>query len=96
MKTILVKPVITEKSMYAATRGAFTFEVGRATSKSQIASAVESGFGVHVTAVRTVNRRLPGKRVGRLRTVKAVAPIKLAIVTLKKGEKIALFDLKEK
>lgn len=93
--TTLLKPVITEKSMFLANQGVFTFKVELGANKHQIAESVEKLFGVHVTGVTTTRVHTPTAKTGRRRISTAVAPRKFARVTLKKGESISLFDFKE-
>lgn len=51
---LIKKPVITEKATMASEAGAVVFEVAMSATKPQIKEAVESVFGVKVTAVNTV------------------------------------------
>jgi large subunit ribosomal protein L23 len=64
--------------------------VHREATKIQVKGAVERLFGVHVRAVRTAVQRGKVKRVGR--TVGRRPNWKKAIVTLKQGETIPLFE----
>lgn len=91
----LISPIITEKSMMAASRGQFTFAVLLGSSKHQVKEAVESAFKVHVTSINILRRHVPGKGTGPKRLLGSASQKKLATVTLKKGETIELFDLKE-
>ena len=55
---IILKPVITEKSMEMLTQGKYTFKVAKDSNKIEIAKAVEALFpGVKVAKVNTVNCR---------------------------------------
>ena len=91
---ILKKPVVTEKSMSLAnTRNTYTFEVDRLANKQQIKEAVEKLYGVTVTRVNTTTRNAHLKKTGRRRLTKEIAPIKKALVTLKEGDQIELFDI---
>ncbi len=87
-------PVITEKSMKLAKEGKYSFLVGRNLSKAKIKEAIKNVFGVDVVNVRTlkigseVKRTLRGTKISKL-------PKKKAIVTLKQGEKIDLFEEKK-
>ena len=92
----LISPVITEKAMRAATRGSFTFKVSPATSKHQVKQVVEQTFKVHVTKVNIARRHVPASRTGSKRLLGQSSYLKIAVVTLKAGEKIDLFELKEK
>jgi large subunit ribosomal protein L23 len=90
---ILVKPVITEKSMQKAAADTFTFVVARTAHKKDIKKAVEEKFNVNVVHVETSVLKGRTKRVGLRRTEKKLSSWKKAAVTVKKGQKIALFDI---
>ena len=90
----LPEPIITEKSLELAKEGKYTFRVDRGLNKHQIKKLVETVFGVNVVKVRTINQKGEIKRVrGRKRVIK---PIKKAIVSLAKKEKIDLFEESKK
>ena len=93
--TILIKPIITEKSMADAARSIFTFQVLPSATKHQIRELVTELFSVHVTKVNTTIIKPTAKRTGRRRLASTTATKKIARVWLKKGETISLFDLKE-
>ncbi len=83
---VLLRPIITEKSMSQTNNGKYTFEVRTSASKQEIAEAVAEAFKVdvlevNVIAVRGKTRRL-GRRVGR------TPDRKKAIVTVAKGQRI--------
>ena len=91
VQDIVVRPLITEK----AERGResarqYAFEVHRDATKIQVKGAVEKLFTVKVTAVRTAIARGKNKRVGRFMGQRP--NWKKAIVTLKEGDAIALFE----
>lgn len=87
----IVRPLITEKSSAAyQDRGEYTFEVHPDATKTQIRSAIEQLFGVHVTGVWTSNQRGKEKRVGK--TVGRRPSWKKAIVTLRAGDTIEIFE----
>ncbi len=77
---IIIKPIITEKSMDVLAQGKYTFKVAKDSNKAEIARAVEELFNVQVTKVNTMNVRGRAKRVGRF-TGKTAA-WKKAIVTI--------------
>ena len=52
---IIIKPIITERSMDDMTEGKYTFKVDKRTTKSEIKKAVETIFGVKVAKVSTMN-----------------------------------------
>jgi large subunit ribosomal protein L23 len=91
--SVLVSPLITEKSMQDAQNSKFTFEVLKSANKDQIKKEIENRFKVSVTGVSTSILKGKSIRVGARRTEKKLTPRKKAIVTLKKGEKIGLFEL---
>ena len=87
----IVRPLITEKSSAAyQDRGEYTFEVHPDATKPQIRSAVEQLFGVKVTGVWTSNVRGKEKRMGK--TVGRRPNWKKAIVTLREGDTIEIFE----
>ena len=62
---IIIRPVITEKSMAGAQMKKYTFEVAKDANKIQIAKAVAEVFGVEVKKVNTMNVRGRLRRQGR-------------------------------
>lgn len=65
-RDIIIKPVITEKSMTgASTEKKYTFKVAKNANKIEIAKAVEEIFGVKVAKVNTVSVRGKLRRQGR-------------------------------
>ncbi len=87
---VLRRPLITEKSTVLQAQGKYAFEVAGEANKPQIKQAVEKAFKVEVTAVNVMT--MPGKR-RRLGSRQLPAHSwKKAIVTLKPGDKIELFE----
>ena len=62
---IVIRPVITEKSMLGAVNKIYTFEVAKSANKIEIAKACEEVFGVKVAKVNTVSMRGKFRRQGR-------------------------------
>jgi large subunit ribosomal protein L23 len=88
---IVVKPLITEKSSAAfQARGEYVFEVHPDATKPQIREALKQLFGVNAVSVRTMQMRR--NAVARARTRGVTARWKKAIVTLKDGESLAVFE----
>jgi large subunit ribosomal protein L23 len=87
---VLRRPLITEKATILQAQGKYAFEVAEEANKSQIKQAVEKAFNVKVTAVNVM--MVPGKRrrVGRRQVL--TPSWKKALVTLKPGDKIGLFE----
>ena len=93
-KTILIKPLITEKAEILSEKGGkYSFIVNRDANKIEIRKAVENMYQVTVESVNTMI--MPGKqksrntRSGVIRGKKPV--LKKAVVTLAKGEEIDFF-----
>jgi large subunit ribosomal protein L23 len=89
-RTILIRPVISEKSYALIAEGKYTFRVDDRAHKTQIARAVEEVFGVEVAEVRTAKVRAKPKRRGL--SVGKTRAWKKAIVQVAPGERIELFE----
>lgn len=87
---VLRRPLITEKNAMLQAQGKYAFEIAREANKPQIKQAVEKAFKVKVLAVNVMT--VPGKtrRVGRQQVL--TQSWKKAIVTLKPGDRIELFE----
>ena len=90
---ILIKPWITEAATALMGLNKYVFVVASKATKKQIISAVESLYKVKVLAVNTV--RVPKKFKSYGRTPGWKAGFKKAILTLKEGDKIDLFEEKK-
>ena len=78
---VILRPVVTEKSMADMSEKKYTFLVNPEANKSQIKEAVEKMFeGAKVKAVNTMN--LEGKKKRRSMVIGKTAKKKKAIVTL--------------
>jgi len=93
MKKIILGPIITEKSMNDATLRKFTFRVEKHANKTQIRKEIEIKFKVNVVNISTSIVKGKKIRTGSKRMERKVADFKKAIVTLKEGQKIGLFEL---
>ena len=62
---IIIRPIITEKSMAGAVNKVYTFEVAKTANKIEIAKACEEVFKVKVAKVNTLNVRGQFRRQGR-------------------------------
>jgi large subunit ribosomal protein L23 len=87
---VVIKPVVSEKSMSGMEFDKYTFFVNRDANKIEIKHAVEKLFKVTVLEVRTMTVKGKLKRQGR--HVGRTSNRKKAIVTLKAGDKIAVFE----
>ena len=88
---IIEAPLVTEKSVASTAQGKYTFRVAKNANKIEIAQAVEKVFNVKVDSVNTLTVKGKKKRVGRHPEGKT-ADWKKAIVTLKPGDKIEIFE----
>jgi large subunit ribosomal protein L23 len=87
----IVRPVVTEKSSAAyQLRKEYAFEVHPEANKYEIRDALKQLFGVTVTSVRTM--RMRRNTVVRGRTKGLTARWKKAIVTLKDGDTLPVFE----
>jgi len=77
---IILKPIITEKSMNAVSDRKYTFRVAKDAGKIEIAKAVEQLFGVTVSKVNTMHVRGQYRRQGY--TGGYTSSWKKAVVTL--------------
>ncbi|WP_276901756.1 50S ribosomal protein L23 [Dialister micraerophilus] len=89
-RDFLIKPIVTEKSTALMEEGKYTFQVPLNVTKIEIRQAVEQVFNVKVQAVNTMRYEGKMKRLGR--TQGRRSDWKKAIVTLKPGETIELFE----
>ena len=87
----IVRPVVTEKSSAAyQLRKEYAFEVHPEANKYEIRDALKQLFGVTATSVRTMQMRRNAVVRGR---TKGVTPRwKKAIVVLKEGESLPVFE----
>ena len=89
--TVLIRPVISEKSVIETERNNYTFAVARDANKFQIKAAVEEQFKVDVLGVRVLTVKPKQKRRGR-RQLGTVPGWRKAVVTIAPGQKIELFE----
>ena len=86
---VLLRPVITEKSMLEANQGRYTFEVATEANKHDVREAVESAFKVDVLSVNVHTVRGKTRRVGR--KIGQRPDRRKAVVRLAPGQKIERF-----
>ena len=88
--SIIIAPVISEKSQVFATQGKCVFKVDPKGEKIEIGRAVEQLFNVKVKSVNVINVAGKAKRMGRSVKMGRRPDWKKAIVTLQEGS-IELF-----
>jgi large subunit ribosomal protein L23 len=89
----ILRPVVSEKSTVLGDQGKYVFEVAPEANKIQIKHAVEEAFAnkkVQVTSVNIVH--VSGKQRRRGRSVGMTRSWKKAIVTLRAGQRLDLFE----
>ena len=92
MKTpydVIIKPVVSERSMDDAADKKYTFKVAKDATKTDIKAAVEEAFGVEVKKVNTAN--YDGKKKIQGRFVGKTLSYKKAVVTLTDSSKAIEF-----
>ncbi len=87
---IIRRPLVTEKNATLQAAGKYAFEVDGRANKMEIKKAVEVGFKVTVMSVNVLNMPGESKRVGK--NLVNTPAWKKAVVTLKAGDKIDLFE----
>ena len=89
---IIIRPIITERSMASVAEKKYVFEVAPNAGKVEIKNAVEQIFGVKVAKVNTINYDGKAKRLGAARPGRT-KDWKKAIVQLTEDSKtIELFE----
>ncbi len=91
---IVLRPVISEKSMDETQRGKYTFAVHDDANKLMIKDAVEELFKVTVVDVNVLTSKAKEKSRNRKRgrIQGFTSPWKKAIVTVASGDKIEFFE----
>lgn len=91
---VIVKPLITEKSLKEAQKGRYTFEVAKSANKTDVKNAIQAMFKVTVKGVLT--NIIKGSKNKKTRFgIKAIPfAYKKARVSLAKGQKIDIFEEK--
>ncbi len=89
-RDVLIRPIVSERSMGLTEQNKYSFYVAPNANKIEIKHAVQEMFKVGVTDVNTMNVKGKKKRMGKY--VGRTADRKKAIVTLKEGDKIEIFE----
>jgi large subunit ribosomal protein L23 len=89
-RDVILAPVVSEKSYELLDEGRYTFLVHPSSNKTEIKQAIEAIFNVKVDSVNTMNRKGKVKRFGM--TYGKRKDTKRAIVTLREGETIDIFE----
>lgn len=89
-RDIIIRPVITERSVDLMAENKYVFQVAKNANKIEIKKAIEEIFKVHVLDVNTMRVKGKLKRMGRYQGY--TAAWKKAIVTLAEDDTIELFE----
>jgi large subunit ribosomal protein L23 len=89
-RQVIRQPIISEKSYALIAENKYTFRVHPQAHKTQIRSAIEEIFNVHVVDVRTMRQKPKPKRRGY--TAGRTRSWKKAVVELAPGERIEVFE----
>ena len=91
---ILRRPLITEKSNYQSRKlNQYAFEVAENANRTQVKDAIETIFDVKVESVNIINTPAKRGRRARSRRLMVRRPgYKKAIVTLKSGQTLQIFE----
>ncbi len=91
---ILRRPLITEKSNYQSSKlNQYAFEIAAKATRTQVKDAIETIFDVKVERVNIINTPAKRGRRARSRRMMVRRPgYKKAIVTLKDGQTLQIFE----
>lgn len=92
MNNVLIKPLVTEKTMKDVSGGKYTFVINKNASKTAVKQVLKDVFQVDVVSIETSFVKGKKIRVGKKRTEISKPVQKFARVKLKKGQKISLFE----
>ncbi|MFC1599130.1 50S ribosomal protein L23, partial [Patescibacteria group bacterium] len=87
---VLLKPLITEKATDLVEQNKYSFAVALQTNKIEVKKAIKALYGVEPISVNII--RMRGKRVGYGRISGKRKNWKKAIITLKAGDKIEVYE----
>jgi len=90
--SVLIRPVVSEKTYALMDQGTYVFIVDTSATKIDVRHAVEQAFGVKVANVNTLNRKGKATRNRRTNTPGSKPDTKRAFVTLADGDTIDLFE----
>jgi large subunit ribosomal protein L23 len=90
--SILIRPVVSEKTYGLMDNHTYVFVVDPRATKIDVRNAVEQAFNVKVINVNTLNRKGKSTRNRRSGVTGTKPGTKRAIVTLKEGDSINLFE----
>ena len=87
---VLIKPLITEKATNLGIENKYAFEIASKANKIEVKKAIEGFYGVKPMKINII--KIKGKKVRYGRTQGRTKNTKKAVVTLKQGDKIDVFE----
>jgi len=87
---VLVRPLVTEKAANFGILNKYSFVVTGQSNKLEVAKAIQAVYGVKPVAINIIC--VKGKAVARGRIKGRRSDLKKAIVTLKKGDVIKIYE----
>ena len=87
---ILIRPLITEKTSFLGQYNQYVFEITPKANKIEIARAFKNLYGIKPISINIV--KIKGKEVRYGRTSGRTKNRKKAVITLKQGEKIEVYE----
>src|SRR5258708_34709630 len=92
MRHLLLKPIVNEKSMALTKLNFYTFAVASSATKEQIMKLITAKFSVEPVSIKTVSLKVKRRTQKSRKGYFTKSGMKKAIVQLKKGQKLALFE----
>lgn len=87
---LILRPIVTEKTAHLTAQGQYVFAVNSKANKIQIYNAIRKMYGVIPVSINT--QSIKGKKIRFGKTHGQRKDWKKAIVTLKKGNKIEMYE----
>jgi large subunit ribosomal protein L23 len=87
---ILIRPISTEKSTDLTSFNQYVFEVAKNSNKIEVKKAIQAVYNIKPTKVNII--KVKGKNVRHGKTKGKTKDWKKAIITLKQGERIEMFE----
>ncbi|MCX6714533.1 MAG: 50S ribosomal protein L23 [Candidatus Uhrbacteria bacterium] len=90
VSSVLIRPIVTEKSAILASKNSYVFAVAKSANKIEVAAAIRKMYGMLPESVNIQNVR--GKYVRRGKVDGHRKAWKKAIVTLPKGKTLNIYE----
>lgn len=87
---VLVKPLVTEKAANLGSLNQYAFIISNSANKIDVAKAISEVYGVQPIKVNII--KVKGKVINRGRVTGKRKDFKKALVTLKKGDSISIYE----